>query len=209
MASPLCHRPRFSNQHTIKWIIDENIQPLSTISAHNISQCEVWWCVQHGYLHHEITHVKLIQQLDWNNWQMLEYLQWINTMTRGCLLPRNKLTLMLLSSIPCGHMWLKLLMDVKRLGLHVMAHPVLEKHVYWIRHMQTALIRPVLACFMDLGPPKNLSSMVQMCWMLLQKRPHQARIYTYPDWAFQEWWVNHKKKPPLEDGYFIPILSAM
>jgi hypothetical protein len=39
--------------------------------------------------------------------------------------------------------------------------------------------------------------------------PPKQGFYIYPDRAFNEWWVNHKKQPPLEDGMVIPILSAM
>jgi hypothetical protein len=39
--------------------------------------------------------------------------------------------------------------------------------------------------------------------------PPKQGFYIYPDRAFKEWWVNHKKQPPLEDGMVIPILSAM
>jgi hypothetical protein len=39
--------------------------------------------------------------------------------------------------------------------------------------------------------------------------PPKQGFYIYPDQAFKEWWVHHKKQPPLEDGMVIPILSAM
>ena len=39
--------------------------------------------------------------------------------------------------------------------------------------------------------------------------PPKQGFYIYPDQAFKEWWVNHRKQPPLEDGMVIPILSAM
>ena len=31
----------------------------------------------------------------------------------------------------------------------------------------------------------------------------------YPDRAFKEWWVQHKKRPPIQPREVIPILSAM
>ena len=39
--------------------------------------------------------------------------------------------------------------------------------------------------------------------------PPKQGFYIYPDRAFHEWWVHHKKQPPLAAGYVIPILSAM
>ncbi len=39
--------------------------------------------------------------------------------------------------------------------------------------------------------------------------PPKQGFYIYPDWAFQEWWVNHKQWPPIPEGGVIPVLSAM
>jgi hypothetical protein len=39
--------------------------------------------------------------------------------------------------------------------------------------------------------------------------PPKQGFYIYPDGAIHEWWVNHKKRPPIPDGSVIPILSAM
>ena len=39
--------------------------------------------------------------------------------------------------------------------------------------------------------------------------PPKQGFYIYPDTAFRDWWVNHRKQPPLEPGMVIPILSAM
>ena len=39
--------------------------------------------------------------------------------------------------------------------------------------------------------------------------PPKQGFSIYPDRAFHDWWVYHKKFPPLKDGQVIPILSAM
>ena len=39
--------------------------------------------------------------------------------------------------------------------------------------------------------------------------PPKQGFYIHPDRAFREWWVHHKKRPPIPDGDVIPILSAM
>jgi hypothetical protein len=39
--------------------------------------------------------------------------------------------------------------------------------------------------------------------------PPRQGFFVRPDRAFHEWWVNHKKRPPIPDGHVIPILSAM
>jgi len=39
--------------------------------------------------------------------------------------------------------------------------------------------------------------------------PPKQGFFVRTDRAFHEWWVNHKKRPPIPDGYVFPILSAM
>jgi hypothetical protein len=39
--------------------------------------------------------------------------------------------------------------------------------------------------------------------------PPKQGYYIIPKKAFLEWWVNHKKHPPIPDGHVIPILSAI
>ena len=39
--------------------------------------------------------------------------------------------------------------------------------------------------------------------------PPKQGFYIHPDRAFIEWWVKHKKRPPIPAGGVIPILSAM
>ena len=39
--------------------------------------------------------------------------------------------------------------------------------------------------------------------------PPKQGFFVRPDKAFHDWWVNHKKRPPIPEGYVIPILSAM
>jgi len=39
--------------------------------------------------------------------------------------------------------------------------------------------------------------------------PPKQGFFVRPDRAFLDWWVHHKKRPPIPDGHVIPILSAM
>ena len=39
--------------------------------------------------------------------------------------------------------------------------------------------------------------------------PPKQGFFIRPDRAFHDWWTKHKQRPPLPDGYVIPILSAM
>ena len=46
--------------------------------------------------------------------------------------------------------------------------------------------------------------------MLLPKLPPPKQgFFIRPDRAFNEWWVRHKKLPPIPPGHVIPILLAM
>ena len=39
--------------------------------------------------------------------------------------------------------------------------------------------------------------------------PPKQDFYIHLDRAFREWWVKHKKRPPIPNGGVIPILLAM
>jgi hypothetical protein len=39
--------------------------------------------------------------------------------------------------------------------------------------------------------------------------PPKQGFYIYPNRAFKDWWVHHKKNPPISDGHLILVLSAM
>jgi hypothetical protein len=39
--------------------------------------------------------------------------------------------------------------------------------------------------------------------------PPKQGFYIYPDRAFHDWWVQHKKRPPIQPREVIPILLAM
>ena len=39
--------------------------------------------------------------------------------------------------------------------------------------------------------------------------PPKQGFYIIPDKAFLDWWVNHKKRPPIPNSHIIPISSAM
>ena len=39
--------------------------------------------------------------------------------------------------------------------------------------------------------------------------PPKQGFYIHPDRAFRDWWVNHKRRPPIQEGGVILILSAM
>jgi hypothetical protein len=48
-----------------------------------------------------------------------------------------------------------------------------------------------------------------VCNAFAEAPPPKQGFYVRPDRAFNEWWVNHKKRLPIPDGHVIPVLSAM
>jgi hypothetical protein len=39
--------------------------------------------------------------------------------------------------------------------------------------------------------------------------PPKQGFFIHPDKAFHAWWVLHKQRPPIPNGFVIPILLAM
>ncbi len=48
-----------------------------------------------------------------------------------------------------------------------------------------------------------------ICNAFAEAPPPKQGFYVRPDRAFNEWWVNHKKRPTIPDKHVIPVLSAM
>ncbi len=59
-------------------------------------------------------------------------------------------------------------------------------------------------------PPKICSFLDPMSAMPLPRHPPPKQgFFICPDQAFNEWWEQHLKKPPILLGHVIPVLSAM
>jgi hypothetical protein len=48
-----------------------------------------------------------------------------------------------------------------------------------------------------------------VCNAFAEAPPPRQVFYVRPDRAFNEWWVNHKRRPPIPNGHVIPVLLAM
>jgi hypothetical protein len=48
-----------------------------------------------------------------------------------------------------------------------------------------------------------------VCNAFAKAPPPKQRFFIRPDCAFNKWWVQHKKRPPIPPGHVIPVLSAM
>jgi hypothetical protein len=48
-----------------------------------------------------------------------------------------------------------------------------------------------------------------ICNAFAEAPPPKQGFYIRPDCTFNEWWVQHKKRPPIPPGHAIPVLSTM
>ena len=48
-----------------------------------------------------------------------------------------------------------------------------------------------------------------VCNAFAEAPPPKQGFYIRPDRAFNEWWENHLKRPPIPQGHVVPVLSAM
>jgi hypothetical protein len=48
-----------------------------------------------------------------------------------------------------------------------------------------------------------------VCNAFAKAPPPKQGFFIHPDCAFNDWWVHHKKRPPIPPGHVIPVLSAM
>jgi hypothetical protein len=75
--------------------------------------------------------------------------------------------------------------------------------------MLTVLIRLAPESFTPLRRLKICAYGVDVSNAFAKAPPPKQGFYIIPDKAFLDWWVNHKKRPPIPNGHVIPILSAM
>ncbi len=48
-----------------------------------------------------------------------------------------------------------------------------------------------------------------VCNAFAKALPPKQGFFIQPNCAFNEWWEQHKKRPPIPPGHVIPVLSAM
>jgi hypothetical protein len=157
-----------------------------------------------------LTCEKLLQQDDWLDWQHSEYLQ-LNQYnaqgTFGTPVPMSE------DDAVFHLVWtyaIKVLDDRKKarcvcdgLTRSGMVCVLDKTYANCIDQTSSCLFYAVSAAENMLIFGANVSN------AFAEAPPPKQGFFIRPDKAFHEWWVLHKKRPPIPDGYVIPILSAM
>jgi hypothetical protein len=157
-----------------------------------------------------LTRGKMLQQPDWDEWQLSEYLQLNQYNTQGMfgqLVPINTKMAVFHSVWTYAIKALDLRKKARwacdgspRLG---QAKILDETYANCVDQTSSRLFYAVSAAENLLIYGADVSNAIA------EAPPPKQGFYIYPDRAFWEWWVNHKQRPPIPDGKVIPILSAM
>jgi hypothetical protein len=157
-----------------------------------------------------LTHGKLLQQDDWLEWQYSEYLQLDQYNSQGMFgtpIPMSK------DDAIFHLVWtyaIKALNNQKKarcvcdgstcLGL---VHILDETYANCVDQTSSRLFYAVSAA-------KNMFIFgADVSNAFAKAPPPKQGFFIHLDKAFHEWWVLHKKRPPIPNGHIVPILSAM
>jgi hypothetical protein len=107
-------------------------------------------------------------------------------------------------------MWLRNLTDATKLDVFVKGWSH-SSHVRDLDHTYANCIDRTRLCFFYAiyAADNMLVYGADVSNAFAEAPPPKQGFYIYPDWAFQDWWVNKKGRPPIPDGHVIPILGAM
>jgi hypothetical protein len=99
---------------------------------------------------------------------------------------------------------------VRKLDANVMAHPAQDRSGSLTSHMQTVLTQTSAKIFYAVSAAENLLILnADVSNAFEEAPPPKQGYYIRPDKAFHDWWVNHKKCPPIPPGAVITGLSAV
>jgi hypothetical protein len=157
-----------------------------------------------------LTRGKLLQQPDWDEWQLLEYLQLNQYDAQGMFgqpVPIN-------TKIAVFHsVWTY---AIKAFDLRKKAQwacdgsPRLGQANFLDETYANCVDQTSSRLFYVVSAAKNLLIYgADVSNAFAEAPPPKQGFYIYPERASREWWVNHKQCPPIPDGEVIPILSAM
>jgi hypothetical protein len=184
--------------------------------AEYLRKAPPYWIVEDGEVLNYVTRVmkltrgKLLQQDDWTDWQDSEFLQLNQYGAQGTfgtpVAPTNEDAIFHL-------VWTYAIkaLDGRKKAQCVcngstrsgMVHVLAETYANCIDQTSARLFYAAAAAENLLIFGADVSD------AFTEAPPPKQGFFIRPDRAFNEWWVQHKKLPPLPPGYVIPILSAM
>ncbi len=187
----------------------------STIALH-ISKKPTYDLVDSGKVLNVVTRVmrltrgKLLKQHNWEDWQALEFLQLDQYDAQGMF----GLPVMVDSKAAVFHsVWTYAIKAVDG-----------RKKARWAcdgspRSGQAKVLDETYANCVDQTSSQLFYAIAAVENMLIfgadvsnafaEAPPRKQGFYIHPDGAFHEWWVKHKKRPPIPPNHVIPILLAM
>jgi hypothetical protein len=155
----------------------------------------------------KLTHRKLIKQPDWNEWLASEYMQLDQYEAQGMFGDPTKVDSE--AAVFCT-VWIY---AIKALDGWYKARCTCDGSPH---SGQARVLNKIYAtCVDQTGARIFYSIVVAECLLILgadvsnafaKAPPPKQGFYIIPD---LDWWVNHKKCPPIPNGHVIPILSAM
>ncbi len=79
----------------------------------------------------------------------------------------------------------------------------------WSHLCELCQLHRLLLVPCHLGSQEYINLRANISNAFAEAPPPKQGFYIYPDRAFKDWWVHHKKNPPIPDGHMILVLGAM
>jgi hypothetical protein len=158
----------------------------------------------------KLTHGKLLQQQDWNDWQESEYLQLNQYEDQGMF----RQPMAVLEEDAVFHLvWTYNIkaVDGRKKARCVCDGSTHSGQVHILAKTYANCVDQISAClFYAVAAAKNLLVYgANVSNAFAKAPPPKQGFYIRPDQAFNEWWVQHKGRTPIPTGQVIPILLAM
>jgi hypothetical protein len=157
-----------------------------------------------------LTRRKLLQQDDWSEWQNAEYLQLDQYNSQGMFgtpIPMSK------DDAIFHLVWTYAIkaLDNRKKARWVCDGSTRLGMVRILDETYANCIDQTSFClFYAVSAAKNMLIFgADVSNAFAKAPPPKQDFFIHPDKAFHEWWVLHKKRPPIPNGHIVPILSAM
>ena len=157
-----------------------------------------------------LTRGRLLQQTDWSDWQHSEYLQLNQYYDQKCF---GEPTTVEKDDAVFFLVWTY---NIKALDGRKKARCVCDGSS---RSGSVKVLDEVYANCVDQTSSRLFYAVCaaenlivygsDVCNAFAEAPPPKQGFYIRPDRAFNEWWTQHKGRPPLQPGQVIPVLSAM
>ncbi len=158
----------------------------------------------------KLTRSKLLQQQDWSDWQDSEYLQLNQYEDQGMF---GKPVVVTKDDAVFHLVWTYSIkaVDGRKKACCVCNGSTRYGQVQILAETYANCVNQTsIQMFYAIAATKNLLIYgADVSNALAEAPPPKQGFFIHPDHAFNEWWTQHKNRPPIPPGHIIPILSAM